>query len=88
MFRSMAWSTSAENNLDSVNSEENTKRFFNKKDAADTTCTLLQNVDRLFIHQTEVKLLYHAPASSWFDLSTPPFLGHKTAQPVQLERRA
>lgn len=67
----MAWSTSTENNLDPVNNEENTKRFLNKKDAAGTSCALLQNVDWPFIHQPDVKFLYHSAALSWFHLSTP-----------------
>lgn len=77
MFKSMAWTTSTENNLDPVNNKENTQRYLNEKDAADTSCTLLQNVDWPFIHQPDVKFLYHAAALSWFHLSTPhpPFFG-------------
>lgn len=81
MFKSMAWTTSTENDLDPVNNEENTKRFLNKKDTANTSCIILQNVDRLFIDQPDVKFLYHSAALSWFHISTlhPPFFGTQSS---------
>lgn len=89
MFKSMAWTTSAENNLDPVNNEENSKRFLNKKDAADTSWTPLQNVDKPFIHQSDVKFLYHAAASFWFSLSTPhpPFFGTQNSPATTVEEK-
>lgn len=77
----MAWTISTENNLDPVNNEENKERFLNKKNAADTSCTLLQSVDRSFIQQPDVKFLYHASALSWFHFSTlhPPLLGTQSS---------
>lgn len=60
--KTKAWTTSAENKLDPVNNGENTKRFFDKKDVADTSHTLLQTVERPLIHRQNKKFLCHLAA--------------------------
>jgi len=62
--KTKAWTTSAENNFNPTNNGEITKRFFDKKEIADTSCTLLQTVDKPFIHQHGMKFLYHSAVSA------------------------
>lgn len=76
--KTKAWATPADNNLNPVNNGENTKKcFFGKKDVTAhctsctnvqmykcTSCTFLQTVDRIFIYQHDMKVLYHSAASA------------------------